>query len=100
VDKDGNAIDCDTSAEESGVLMLNNYRTDGNGTAQKYTSSTTVTLEPGKAAQLSVWVKTENLTYANGQDVNGNRGAYIGVTNSVGGQALDQMQIKNINTES
>jgi hypothetical protein len=100
VDKDGKAVTCDTSAEESGVLMINNYRTDGNGTAQKYTSSTTVTLEPGKAAELSVWVKTQNLTYANGQDVIANRGAFIGVTNSVGGQALDQMQIKNINTES
>lgn len=85
---------------DSGVLMIHNHRsTDNYGTAQKYTSSTTVTLEAGTAAELSVWVKTEDLTYnKDALEVNGNRGAYIGVTHTVGGTTLDQMQIKNIDT--
>ena len=34
-----------------------------------------------------------------GPKVDGERGAYIGVTHTVGGTTLDQMQIKNIDTE-
>ncbi len=83
-------------ADETGVLMIHNYRSDGYGTAQRYTSSTTVTLDPGTSAKVSVWVKTADLTYGGGTDVDGNRGAYIGVTHTVGGRTLDQMQITNI----
>lgn len=87
-------------ADGTGVLMIHNHRsTDNYGTAQKYTSSTTVNLEAGTAAELSVWVKTDKLTYnKDGLEVNGNRGAYIGVTHTVGGTTLDEMQIKNIDT--
>lgn len=85
---------------ETGVLMIHNYRTDGNGTAQKYTSSTTVTLEPNTSARLSVWVKTADMTYGGGASVNGMRGASINVTHTVGGKTLDQMRIKNIDTSS
>lgn len=90
----------DKDDDETGVLMIHNYRTDGNGTAQRYTSATTVTLEAGTSAKLSVWVKTADLTYADGTPVNGRRGAYIGVTHTVGGQTLDQMQITNIDTSA
>ena len=77
---------------------------DGRGTAQKYPSSTTVTLEPGTSAFFSVWVKTMDMTYngtseEKGPKVDGERGAYIGVTHTVGGTTLDPMQIKNIDTE-
>lgn len=91
----------DGKEDNSGVLMIHNHRsTDNYGTAQKYTSSTTVTLEAGTAAELSLWVKTADLTYnKDGLEAKGNRGAYIGVTHTVGGTTLDQMQIKNINTE-
>lgn len=89
----------DDDTTETSVLMIHNYRTDGYGTAQKYTSSTTVTIEANTAAKFSVWVKTSDLKYNNGLDVNANRGAYIGVTHTVGGTTLDQFQIKNINTE-
>lgn len=85
-----------TEEDETGVLMIHNYATDGYGTAQKYTSSTTVTIEAGTAVKLSVWVKTADLKYNNGAEVTSDRGAYIGVTNTVGGTTLDQMQIKNI----
>jgi len=88
------------SESESSVLMIRNYRTDGYGTAQKYTSSTTITLEKNTSAVFSVWVKTENLTFNNGSTVSGNRGAYIGVTHTVGGTTMDEMQITDIDTSS
>lgn len=83
---------------ETGVLMLQNYRSDGYGTAQRYTSSTTVTLDAGTAAKVTLWVKTSDMTYNNGTTVSGRRGANINVTHTVGGTTLDQMQIKNIDT--
>lgn len=89
--------------KNSHVLMLHNSYTDGRGTAQKYTSSTTITLQPGTGAKFSVWVKTMDLTFGGsaeelGSSVYGLRGAYIGITHTVGGNTLDQMQIKNIDT--
>lgn len=92
-------------AGDTGVLMIHNQRTSDNvrGTGQYYTSSTTVTLDAGTAAKVSVWVKTSNLYhyYAdNSTEVTKNAGAYIGVTHTVGGTTLDQMQIKNINTRN
>ncbi len=96
-----------TEKEETSVLMIHNRRTDSNvrGTAQYYTSGTTITLQPGTAAEISAWVKTAALYhYTAGADdatsvpVTKRAGAYIGVTNTVGGNTLDQMQIKNIIT--
>ncbi|MBQ9081121.1 MAG: hypothetical protein IJY26_00600 [Clostridia bacterium] len=84
---------------ETGVLMIHNYRTDGYGTAQKYTSATTITLKPNTSAKVSVWVKTQDLTYGNGQEVDGTRGANICVTHTVRAKTLDQMQINNIDTK-
>ena len=89
---------------ETSVLMIHNERDDNNarGTGQYYTSGTTITLEAGTAAEVSVWVKTSNLYhyYAdNDTPVTKRAGAYIGVTNTVGGETLTQMQIENINTK-
>ena len=99
----------DAAQRENGdtsVLMIHNKRTSENvlGTAQHYTSGTTITLAAGTAAKLSVWVRTDALThyYADGEEeteVSRRGGAYIGITNTVGGTSLDQMQIKNINTK-
>ncbi len=96
----------------TGVLMIHNRRTsDGAvGTAQSYSSSTTITLNAGTSAKISVWVKTAQLRHyysdlkenegdLDGLPVTSEAGAYIGVTQTVGGTTLDQMQIKNINTE-
>ena len=86
---------------DTNVLMIHNQYTNNRGTAQKYTSSTTVTVKAGTSAKVSVWVKTAELQYANtGEtdiyDVVSNRGAYIGITHTVGGTTLDQFQVKNI----
>ena len=73
------------------------------GTAQKFTSSSTVTVPAGASAQFSVWVRTADLkcsdTQGNPQTAVG-KGAYISVSQSVGGTALDVYQVKNINTET
>ncbi|MBO5046233.1 MAG: hypothetical protein J6C93_05130 [Clostridia bacterium] len=96
-----NPLTHDSDMEEKSVLMIHNNKVtnDAHGTAQYYTSSTTVTLSAGTAAELSLWVKTADLVHWNDQEATSGCGAYIGVTHTVGGETLDQMQIKNINTE-
>ena len=90
----------------SKVLMVHNNYYNSNyenkGTAQKTTSSTTVTVKAGTSAQFSLWVKTSDIT---GSDTYGNvvanptdAGAFITVTHSIGGNSLDPLEIKNINT--
>lgn len=106
VDEDGNYfLDEDFETEfETSVLMLHNYRSSYyTGTESYYKSSSTMTLEAGTACEISVWVKTCHLTYdgskAESTPVVFDRGAYIQVDTSVGGNSLDAIKIKNINTE-
>lgn len=92
----------ETAKDNTNVLMIHNdYKVSGKyGTAQKFSSSTTITLQAGTYAELSLWVKTSDLKFSsNEQDVIANRGAYIDVTQTVGGTTLDTIQVKNINTE-
>lgn len=90
----------------SKVLMIHNQYSSSAykniGTSQKYTSSSTVTVQAGTSAQFSVWVKTSDLvcsdSYGNEQPA-ANKGAYISITHSLGGTSLDPLEIKNIDTE-
>ena len=90
------------------ILMLHNEYSNSTyahlGTAQKFTSSTSVTVSAGTSANFSVWVKTSNLTCTttSGEKAENvvDKGAYISITHSVGGKSLDPLEIKNINTES
>ncbi len=87
--------------EENGthVLMLHNYRTNDNGTAMRY-ASTSITLQAGTAASVSLWVKTYGLTYNNNTPITtNNRGAFIEIANSVGGTSQDPLTVRNINTQ-
>lgn len=79
------------------VLMLHNYRSNKMGTAARYTSST-ITLAAGTAAEISVWVKTSDLTYNDGTPVDGNRGAYIKINSNVGGTSQNPLVVRNIDT--
>ncbi len=104
-----------STKEDSGdknVLMIHNRKrySGGSGThetygaAQYYTASTTISLEAGTAATVTVDVRTDKLLYGYvgdeyNNEVTKERGAYIGVTNTVGGQSQPEMQIKNINTQ-
>ena len=89
-------------APDTNVLMIHNQASKDAGTSQKYTSSSTVTVPAGAAAEFSVWVKTADLKSVdsanNAQDIVG-KGAYISVTHSVGGKSMPVFQVKNINTE-
>ena len=102
---EGVKLDDEGNPAETGVLMIHNYReSDGvYGTAQYYTSSTTITLSAGTAAELSVWVRTNKLErgyeHLGAHPVTENGGAYVGVVNTVGSKTLDELQIKNINTD-
>ena len=106
-DADGNE-----KTPETGVLMIHNHRTSEytRGTAQSYTSGTTITLNAGTAAEVSVWVKTMSLYHFSTENasesddendikVTKGAGAYIGVKQTVGGNDVGDMQIKNIITE-
>ncbi|MCD7729015.1 MAG: hypothetical protein LUI60_03790 [Clostridia bacterium] len=87
---------------ESHVLMVHNYVNDDTryGTAQSYSASTSVTLEPNTAAELSVWVKTSELIYdRNGNTIYEGRGAYIEIEQTVGGSSVDSLYIENIRTD-
>ena len=86
------------------VLMVHNYRKDSlMGTEGYYKSGTTLSLEANTTCKISLWVKTAELYCDNSKgeraEVNFNKGAYIKVDSSVGGNSLDSFTIKNINTE-
>lgn len=96
--------------KDSHVLMIHNEYPESDssstykalGTAQKYTSSSTVTVPAGTAAEFSVWVKTQDLmmSSSDGTAVPAvGKGAYINVTHSVGSKTLPVLSVCNINTE-
>lgn len=82
------------------VYMLNNYPQNttyiGKGTAQTVTSSSNITLEKGKYAKISVWVKTANIT---GHGDTTNHGANIRLENKINGQAQAEYRISSIVSE-
>ena len=95
-------------ADETSMLMIHNHRTESNveGTGQYYTSSTSISLDAGTAAKVSVWVRTDKLTHyyapEEGKDpveVAGNAGAYVRVNRTAGGGTLDPFYMENINTK-
>ncbi|MBQ9713938.1 MAG: hypothetical protein IJV83_01300 [Clostridia bacterium] len=89
------------------VLMIHNKNPKSDdeavvGAAQKYTSSSTVTIQAGAAAEISVWVKTAGLvssTSAGEEQEAVDKGAYINLSQTVGGTSLPAYEVKNINTE-
>ena len=105
-DEDGNVyLDEElTNPLETSVLMLHNYRKSYyTGTETYCQSSSTITLEASTAAAISVWVKTSDLYFDGATNertaVNGDRGAYIQVNTTIGGNSLDSFRIRNIDTE-
>lgn len=88
--------------DESAVLMVHNRRTSDGvvGTGQHYTSGTTITLDAGTSAELTVWVRTDALDYSY-EDMSTVLlgGAYIEVAQTVGGTSLDDWRIENIRTD-
>ncbi|MBQ9113852.1 MAG: hypothetical protein IJY05_02905 [Clostridia bacterium] len=93
-------------SEDSRVLMIHNEKKTDTyiGTAQKMTSSSTVTVKAGETAKFSVWVKTSELVGSsanNEEDTSAyNKGAYILINHTVGGKTLEPLEIKNINVDA
>ncbi len=91
-----------TEALETNVLMLHNYASGSFDGLETYYDSTSVTLSANTAAEFSVWVKTSELFYTGSDgkrtEVKDNRGAYIKVSQSIGGNSVDDFYIKNIDT--
>ncbi len=118
-DSEGNAVDYWTDDEgnyytsedlnkdsliEDNVLMIHNYVDDNKqGSQTYYSSSTSLTLEANTAGKFTVWVKTSDLYFGSNNDtrteVQDQRGAYITVDQSVGGNSIDKFSITNINTQ-
>ncbi|MBO5363667.1 MAG: hypothetical protein J6A46_05000, partial [Clostridia bacterium] len=89
-----------TKAPDSQILMIHNN--DTVGTAQKATSTTTVTVAAGTAAKFSVWVKTADLVAFNSNKEEQpavDKGAYISVSHSVGSKTLEDYTVENIDTK-
>lgn len=110
VEDDGQEV-FDNNKDKTNILMLHNENPDPTSTtatnktiglAQKFSSTSTVTVPAGTAATFSVWVKTANLETSTTAGVTQkavNRGAYIQITHSVGAKSLDAYEVKNIDTE-
>ena len=95
------SVATETASGEKHVLMLNNFLTAsessnyyGFGTAQKATSSKTLTLTNGKYGKISVSVNTAYLS----SKTSNSFGANIRVIPTVGGITQDEYRISNINT--
>ncbi len=99
----------DGDEDDTNVLMIHNQYPEvdssstykNSGTAQKYSSSSTVTVKLGTSVEFSVWVKTSDLTSSSSageaQEAVA-KGAYISISHSVGGKEMTAFEVKNINT--
>ena len=100
IESDAEANDDGLVTKGSKILMIHNRTaTEGKGTAQKFTSTKTLSLAHNEFAKLSVWVLTRG---EDGVDLKSasegtNTGAYIGVQNTVS-STRDPFIVKNINT--
>lgn len=83
-------------AKDSYVYMLNNYLDEtlyGSGTAQRVTSSSTISLEKNSYAKISVWVKTQNIQ---AQNANSDFGANIVLNSKFNSTTQAEYRISNI----
>ncbi len=81
------------------VLMINNYTENYEGnmaTAQKSTSSSTITLKKGEEGVITFWVKTRDLKY----NANQKGGAYLKLINTINGNSQSDYSIYGIDTEA
>lgn len=98
---DGENVFPANPAREGGdkyVYMLNNYAKSedyGYGTAQKVTSSSTVTVGAGETYKITFWVKTLNLTATTDESPLAN----VRITNSFSGNSQAEYRIENIDTD-
>ncbi len=84
--------------KEFKVFMLNNFYNGSVffGTAQKLTSSKTITLEKGSFGKISVWINTQNIE---NKTHDGHGGANIRIINNVNSVKQKTLAIYDIDTE-
>jgi hypothetical protein len=84
----------------SKILMIHNEvkGAEVKGTAQKFTSSTSLRVGKNEFAKLTIWVKTVDLASSFYAEDSGEFGAYIAVQNTIGSVSKSPVIIKNINT--
>lgn len=84
------------NAKGTKILMIQNKTSNENivGTAQKFKSSTALSITSDSYAEFSVWVKTKDLKSTFTQ----NPGAYIALDFKVGTTTYDTIYFNNINT--
>ncbi len=79
------------------VYMLNNYAKNADyqiGTAQKVSSSSTVTVKAGETYKITFWINTLNVTSRDGDSPLAN----VRITSSVGGNSQSEYRIDKIDT--
>lgn len=76
------------------VLMINNTTSDKEGSAQKFKSSSTLSIPADKYAKISVWVKTIGVSSLSKDKV----GAYIKLEDKVNSTSYSGVYLDNINT--
>ena len=81
--------------DKSKILMINNKSSiDGLGSAQKFKSTSTITLPVDSYAIISLWVRTDNIKLKSGE----NGGAYVLITDKVGSTSYKNIEYRDINT--
>ena len=85
------------NAKGSKILMIQNKTSSETilGTAQKFKSSSTLTVTPDSYAVFSVWVKTMELK----SSFTNNPGAYVAIDLKVGSISYGSVYFNNINTD-
>ena len=77
------------------ILMINNKSSvEGLGSAQKFKSSSTISVPVDSYAIISLWVRTDNIKLKSGQ----NGGAYVLITDRVGSTSYKNIEYRDINT--
>ncbi|MBR2377708.1 MAG: hypothetical protein IKA85_08085 [Clostridia bacterium] len=81
--------------DKSKILMINNKSSvDGLGSAQKFKSTSTISVPVDSYAIISLWVRTDNIKLKSGE----NGGAYVLITDRVGSTSYKNIEYRNINT--
>ncbi len=81
--------------DKTKILMINNKSSvDGLGSAQKFKSTSTITVPVDSYAIISLWVRTDNIKLKSGE----NGGAYVLITDKVGSTSYKNIEYRDINT--
>ncbi len=82
-------------ADGTKILMINNKSSvEGLGSAQKFKSSSTISVPVDSYAIVSLWVRTDNIVLKSGEK----GGAYILLTDKVSSYSYKNIEVRDINT--